>query len=185
MAMQLIAKDRKRGCLLAESLLQVMEKVGQCRSCRYYTEDPICAICRDPHRDSRLLCIVESALDVMALESSNSYNGYYFVLHGLISPLDGIGPEHLGLPSLLETLINRATEEVIFATNATVEGEATVHYIHQLLQSQYPHPTPKQTRIAHGIPVGGELEMINSNTISFALSGRTTLTHPNTAEPAW
>ena len=175
MALHLLSKDRTRGLILSDALEDAMKQIDLCTNCRNYTEEPVCRICSDPNRESGLLCIVENALDVMAIETANNFNGYYFVLHGRISPLDGIGPEALGIETLRELLNMRNIEEVILATNATIEGEATAHYITELLGQFSPHT--QVSRIAHGIPVGGELEMTSSNTLAYALADRKLITN--------
>ncbi|MFK5986154.1 MAG: recombination mediator RecR [Pseudomonadota bacterium] len=168
MAYYLLEKNRQGAINLANALYIAAEKVGHCTSCRLLTELDLCELCSDPRRDKELLCVVESPADVYAIEQSNSYQGKYFVLMGHLSPLDGIGPEQLGLSLLFDKIKKSAYKEVILATNTTVEGEATAHYIVEQLQ---PYPV-KVTRIAHGVPLGGELEYVDGSTLSHALSGR-------------
>ena len=167
MALQLLERDRSGGQRLAQALSQAMEGVGYCRSCRTLSEDEICNICSDQRRDDSLLCIVQGPMDVYAVEQTG-YRGRYFVLKGHLSPLDGLGPETIGIPELIGRVNAGQFTEVILATNPTVEGEATAHYIAQILAD-------KQlitTRLAHGMPLGGELEMVDGGTLSHALAGR-------------
>ena len=148
---------------------QVIHHVGSCQQCRLYTEQPLCDICRNPKRDPSLLCIVESPADVVAIEQACIYSGQYFVLQGHLSPLDGIGPNEIGIPILLERLAASDTiKELIIATNPTMEGRATAHYIAN-------HVNPNKircSRIAHGVPIGGELEYLDGGTLSHALHAR-------------
>lgn len=170
MALHLLERDRAGGLKLAELLTQAMTDVGYCQQCRTLSEEPICRLCTDPRRDEQTLCVVQSPTDVFALEQTG-FRGRYFVLKGHLSPLDGQGPELIGIPELLQRLQGSLVEEVILATNPTVEGEATAHYIAQLL-------LPKGlnvTRIAHGVPLGGELEWVDGGTLAHALAGRKSL----------
>jgi recombination protein RecR len=167
MAFHLLERDRIGGVALGHALLHTLEKVGQCQRCRNLSETPICTICQHPGREQQLLCIVESPADVLAIEQTGSYKGLYFVLMGHLSPLDGIGPQTLGL-DLLVKHCSQSVSEVILATNLTVEGEATAHYISHLLKNL----PLKLSRIAHGVPTGGELEYIDSGTLSRALAAR-------------
>ncbi len=167
MALNLLERNRIGGLRLAEALQEAMEGVGHCRQCQTLSEDELCPQCRDPNRDDNLLCIVQSPLDVFAVEQTG-YRGRYFVLKGQLSPLDGLGPEDIGIPELLARVAEGEFTEVILATNPTVEGEATAHYIAQLL-------IPKGlgvSRIAHGVPLGGELELVDGGTLAHALAGR-------------
>jgi len=167
MALHLLERNRAGGLQLAEVLSQAMQQVGYCQKCRILSEQAICPQCADPSRDDGLLCIVQSPLDVFAVEQTG-FRGRYFVLRGQLSPLDGIGPEAIGIPELLVQVESGGFQEVILATNPTVEGEATAHYIAQLL-------SPKGvivSRIAHGVPLGGELEMVDGGTLAHALAGR-------------
>lgn len=167
MALQLLERDRSGGQRLAQALNQAMEGVNYCRSCRTLSEDEICNLCSDQRRDDSLLCIVQGPMDVYAVEQTG-YRGRYFVLKGHLSPLDGLGPETIGIPELLGRVNAGNFTEVILATNPTVEGEATAHYIAQILAD-------KQlitSRLAHGMPLGGELEMVDGGTLSHALAGR-------------
>jgi len=167
MALQLLERDRSGGRRLAEVLASAMDNVGHCRLCRTLSEDDLCPQCADPRRDDALLCVVQSPVDVFAVEQTG-YRGRYFVLKGHLSPLDGLGPEAIGIPELLARVADGAFSEVILATNPTVEGEATAHYIAQLL-------TPRGlvvSRIAHGVPLGGELDLVDGGTLAPALAGR-------------
>jgi recombination protein RecR len=167
MALQLLERDRSGGMRLAHALSTAMEGVGHCQRCRTLCEDPLCPQCDDPRRDDSVLCVVEGPLDVFAVEQTG-YRGRYFVLKGHLSPLDGLGPEAIGIPELLARIDEAAFSEIILATNPTVEGEATAHYIAQMLASH----GLSLTRIAHGVPLGGELEMVDGGTLAHALSGR-------------
>lgn len=169
MALNLLERQRPGGLRLARALEQALNQVEHCSVCRNLTEQPVCAICRDPGRDGSQLCIVESPMDVIALEQSGSFRGRYYVLLGRLSPLDGIGPGELGLPALVERLRGDAgITELIIATNPTVEGEATAHYLREATRGL----PLVVTRIAHGVPVGGELEFVDGSTLSHALNGR-------------
>jgi recombination protein RecR len=171
MAFQLLERGRENGKRLAETLQNAMQHIGHCGDCRTFSETATCKLCLSPHRDPALLCIVENPIDMMAVEQMGGYRGHYFVLMGHLSPLDGIGPEEIGIPQLNTRLSNGTIREVILATNPTVEGEATAHYISELVK-QY---AIKATRIAHGVPLGGELEYIDSGTLAHAFAGRDTL----------
>lgn len=164
----LLERDREGGIRLAQALEKAMTSVGHCRLCRTLTETDLCAICSNSQRDEHTLCVVESPSDVLAIEKSTNYNGLYFVLLGRISPIDGIGPADIGLDKLEERLKEGKVNEVILATNPTVEGEATAHYISDISQSV----AIRTTRIAHGVPIGGELDYVDSGTIAHAFSGR-------------
>lgn len=168
MAFHLLERDREGGRRLAESLLEAMEKVGHCRSCRTLSETELCPMCASPSRDRSLLCVVESPADVMAIEQATGYRGLYFVLMGHLSPLDGIGPEELKLDELARRLDEGEVREIILATNPTVEGEATAHFIAELAHAR----GIRATRIAHGVPLGGELEYVDGGTLSHAFVGR-------------
>lgn len=168
MVLYLLQRNRPGGAHLAEVLAEAVEKVGQCETCRNLSEEPRCALCTDPRRDDALLCVVESAADILAIEHAGGYRGRYFVLHGHLSPIDGIGPEALGLDLLEQRARELSPAEVILATNPTVEGEATAHYISELLTGV----VDNVTRIAHGVPLGGELEYIDGGTLVHALQGR-------------
>jgi recombination protein RecR len=168
MAYHLLERHRDSGLQLAGALQQAIEKVGHCSECRTLTESGQCHICANPKRDHSQLCLVETPADVIALEQSTGFQGVYFVLMGHLSPLDGIGPEELGLDKLGARLASGDITELILATNPTVEGEATAHFAGELAHSHH----VKTTRIAHGVPMGGELEYIDGNTLSHAFAGR-------------
>jgi recombination protein RecR len=168
MALQLLTRGRDNGKRLAASLTEAMDKIGHCQQCRIFSETEICEICHSNHRDNTLLCIVENPADVSAIEQTSSFRGKYFVLLGHLSPLDGIGPEEIGMAQLMQQFASGHIQEAIIATNPTVEGEATAHYISELAR-QY---TIKVSRIARGVSIGSELEYIDSNTLAHALAGR-------------
>lgn len=168
MAFHLLERDRPGAARLANALLEAMQKVGHCKSCRTFSEDDLCALCTNARRDRTLLCIVESPTDLFAIDQGTDFSGCFFVLMGRLSPLDGIGPEELGLDSLSRRLSEGEVTEVIIATSATVEGEATSHYISEMCRRN----SIRVTRIAQGIPIGGELEFVDGGTLSHALSGR-------------
>lgn len=167
MALYLLERNRAGAVSLAHALLQAAEKVQQCSSCRTLTEQPMCGLCASHRRDNALLCVVESPADVFALEQSGTFSGKYFVLHGRLSPIDGIGPAELGM-DLLERRLADEVSEVIVATNPTMEGEATAHYIAEKAK----RAGVRVTRIAHGVPLGGELEYIDGGTLAHALASR-------------
>lgn len=169
MALHLLERDRDVARYLAESLLAAMDGVGYCSRCRTLSEHDVCAICSDPRRDASLLCVLQSPADVWAVEQAGGFNGRYFVLKGQLSPIDGLGPDEIGIPALLDAVQRADVAEVILATNPTVEGEATAHYIANLLKPR----GIKVSRIAHGVPLGGELEYIDGGTLAHALAGRT------------
>jgi len=168
MALHLLERDRAGARLIADTLRNAIERVHNCRRCNNFSEQELCAFCSSPRRDSSLLCVVESPADMMSLEQSATYNGLYFVLMGHLSPLDGIGPEQLSIPRLEALLDKEPIKEVILATNLTVEGEATAHYLGELARAR----RIRATRIAYGVPVGGELEYTDRGTLARALSGR-------------
>jgi recombination protein RecR len=168
MAFHLLERDRDGGRHLGDTLLQAMEKIGQCERCRTLTEEKICRLCSNPKRDAAQLCVVETPSELGAIEQATDYNGRYFVLHGRLSPLDGLGPKELGLDLLARMLSDDGIEEVILATNPTIEGEATAQYICDLAAKN----GIKTTRIAHGVPLGGELEYLDGGTLAHAFSGR-------------
>ncbi|MCL1059100.1 recombination protein RecR [Shewanella sp. Choline-02u-19] len=169
MAFQLLERDRKAGAKLADSLGRAMSDVGHCQSCRTFTEETYCPICVSTKRGhSSIICVVETPADALAIEAGGHFTGRYFVLLGHLSPLDGVGPDELGL-SLLEThLASGEVSELILATNPTVEGDATAHYIADMAKSH----ALAVSRIAHGVPVGGELEYVDSTTLALSFSGR-------------
>ena len=168
MALYLIDKNRDGAATIALGLTEALSKVRHCELCRNFSDDTHCQICKNPKRQSGLLCVVETPSDVMAIEASGSFLGKYFVLLGRLSPIDGVGPDELGLELLQQRLQRESIEEIILATNPTVEGEITAQYIADLAA---PYKV-KISRIAHGVPVGGELEYVDSGTLARAFSGR-------------
>lgn len=168
MALQLLARDRENGKRLAETLTHAMQQIKHCERCRLFSETPLCEICLSESRDPGLLCVVENPIDVNAIEQTASYRGKYFVLLGHLSPLDGIGPDELGMVKLKSHFEEGKLRELILATNPTVEGEATAHYIAELAKPYH----IKVTRLAHGVPIGSELEYIDASTLAHALAGR-------------
>jgi recombination protein RecR len=171
MAFHLLERDRDGGRALAHSLAHAIDAVGHCRRCRMLTESELCTICSSAQRDIAQLCVVESPADVVAIEQSGGFRGRYFVLMGHLSPLDGVGPAELGLDDFERVLGEGEVREVILATNPTVEGEATAHYLGELALRR----GIKASRIAHGVPVGGELEYVDGGTLAHALAGRTSV----------
>lgn len=168
MAYHLLERDRDGGRVLAQALERAMQHVGRCRDCRTLCETERCQLCSSDSRDPTQLCVVESPMDVDAIEQATDFRGRYFVLMGHLSPLDGIGPAQLGLDQLVQRFEQGELQEVILATNPTVEGEATAQYISELAHAR----GIRTTRIAHGVPMGGELEYIDSGTLSHAFAGR-------------
>lgn len=168
MAYHLLERDREGGRRLAEALGQAMDQVGHCRQCRTFSETELCTLCASGRRDRSLLCVVENPADVLALELATGFRGLYFVLMGHLSPLDGIGPDELGLDILVSRLEGGEVTEIILATNPTVEGEATAHFIGELARER----GVRATRLAHGVPLGGELEYVDGGTLSHAFAGR-------------
>lgn len=171
MAFHLLERNREAGLSLAKIMNEALIQVGQCQSCRTFSEQALCNLCLNPTRDSSKLCVVENPADVFALEQTHSYKGLYFVLMGHLSPLDGIGPDEINLPALKQHILAKNIKEVILATNPTVEGEATAHYIANLLKNSEVHCT----RIAHGVPLDGELGYLDAGTLSRAMNLRTTV----------
>jgi recombination protein RecR len=167
MAYHLVERDRDGARRLAAALVEAMDRIGHCRQCRMLTEKEICDFCSRGKRDTSLLCVVETPADAYAIDETG-YQGQFFVLMGHLSPLDGIGPEHLGLDHLGALLDKGEIREVILATNLTVEGEATAHFIGEMVRKR----GIRATRIAHGVPVGGELEYVDSSTLAHAIAGR-------------
>jgi len=168
MAFHLLERDRDGARGLSRALAEAADNVGHCQRCRMLTDGELCTVCSAPQRDDSLLCVVESPADVAAVEQSGGYRGRYFVLMGHLSPLDGVGPDELGVAQL-ETLLDEGTiREVILATNPTVEGEATAHFLGELVARR----GIRASRIAHGVPVGGELEYVDGGTLAHALAGR-------------
>lgn len=167
-AFHLLERDRDGAANLSKALAEAVSGIGHCSRCRMFTEHELCAICSASGRDASQLCVVESPADVMAIEDATGYRGLYFVLMGHLSPLDGIGPDELGLEKLEDWLQQGDVTEVIIATNPTVEGDATAHYLADLAARQ----SVQASRIAHGVPLGGELEYVDGGTLSHAFFGR-------------
>jgi len=168
MAFHILQRDRAGGARLAAILAEAVQSIGHCRVCRTLTEDEVCALCANDSRDDTQLCVVENPSDVVALEQATGFRGRYFVLGGRLSPLDGIGPGELGMAELRQRLDDLTPSELILATTTTVEGEATAHYISELARERG-IPT---SRIAHGVPLGGELEYVDGGTLAHAFAGR-------------
>ncbi len=168
MAFHLLERDRNGARRLAHVLNEAADKVGHCAICRNLSVQKVCHLCSNEKRDRSLLCIVEMPTDVQAIEQSTGFQGRYFVLMGHLSPIDGLGPDEIGLNQLATHLDRGDITEVILATNPTIEGEATAHYIGEMVRSRQ----IKTTRIAHGVPLGGELEFVDGGTLSHAFSGR-------------
>jgi recombination protein RecR len=168
LAFHMLRSDRQRAESLARAIEDVKARIGYCERCYNIAEGGLCAICASARRDSSVLCVVESALDVLAVERTSEFSGLYFVLHGVISPIDGIGPEQLHVAHLLERVRGEGVAEVIIATDADIEGEATAVYLQRAL---LPLGT-KVTRPAHGLPVGGDLEYADELTLARAMAGR-------------
>ena len=168
MAFHLLQQDRQIAKNLACALQEAAQQVGFCEQCRTLSEHPLCSVCNNPARDPSQLCIVESPADVYTIDQAPGFKGLYFVLHGRLSPLDGVGPQELNLDLLDRRLQTGEVNEMILATNTTVEGEATAYYISEMAQSR----SIRSTRIAHGVPLGGELDFVDSSTLSHAFSGR-------------
>ena len=171
MAFHLLQEGRAGAGLLAKALDTALQSVGRCARCRMFTEGELCSICASGQRDAALICVVESPADVVAIEQSGGFRGRYFVLMGHLSPLDGIGPEQIGVRELESLLGAGEVQELILATNPTVEGEATAHFLSEPARAH----RVRATRIAHGVPIGGELEYIDSGTLAHALAGRQSL----------
>jgi recombination protein RecR len=167
-AFHLLERDREGARALSAALAAAVDGIGHCRRCRMLTEDDVCTICAASGRDTSQLCVVESPADVMAVEEATGFRGLYFVLMGHLSPLDGIGPGELGLTMLEERLAENGVKELIIATNPTVEGDATAHYLADLAVRY----SVQASRIAHGVPLGGELEYVDGGTLSHAFYGR-------------
>ncbi|MDG4550658.1 MAG: recombination mediator RecR [Candidatus Contendobacter sp.] len=168
MALHLLERDRDGAGRLVEALRAALDGIGHCRLCRDLSETELCALCANPRRDRALLCVIETPADVLAVEQATGFQGVYFVLMGRLSPLDGIGPAELGLDALEARLDADEVREIILATNPTVEGEATAHYIAELARER----GIRATRIAHGVPLGGELESVDGGTLAHAFAGR-------------
>lgn len=179
MAFHLLERDREGARFLAMALEEALQGVGHCRQCRMFAEAELCSLCADPRRESAVVCVVESPADVRAVEESAGYRGHYFVLHGRLSPLDGVGPAELGLDALAARLETGGVREIILATSATVEGEATAAYIAGMARGH----GAQATRIAHGVPIGGELEYVDGGTLSRAIAGRTPVPDDHDVKP--
>lgn len=171
MSLHLLERDREGAAALAAALVDAVERVGHCSRCRNFTELEVCEICADRKRDGTTICVVETPADVLAIEESGGFNGIYFVLMGHLSPIDGIGPAEIGLETFHQRVVDEGIGEVILATNPTVEGEATAYYLTDMLHSA----GVKVSRIAHGVPLGGELEYVDGSTLAHALTGRRTV----------
>ncbi len=171
MALQLLEKDRDAARKLASAIDEAATKVGRCAQCRTLTEHDICDICSNPNRSDSQLCVVESPADLYAIEQAGGYRGKYFVLLGHLSPIDGVGPEQLGIDKLIERLQSNQIKELILATNLTVEGEATAHFIADKAKAL----GVQVSRIAYGVPMGGELEYVDGGTLNMALQSRKTI----------
>ncbi len=171
MALQLLERDRAGGRRLSQALGQAMEHIRRCEACRNFTVEPTCKICRNSDRDESILCVVESPADVLAIEGATGFQGRYFVLLGRLSPLDGIGPAELGLSDLASRLEKEPIKEMIIATNTTVEGEATAHYLREMATRE----GVRVSRLAQGVPLGGELEHTDRSTLAHAFGSRQTM----------
>jgi recombination protein RecR len=171
MAFHLLQRDREAGIALARVMADAMQRIGHCRECRTLSEHDICALCANPNRERGVLCIVEQPSDIVAIEQATDYRGLYFVLGGRLSPLDGVGPEELGLAHLQQRLHDGLVNEAILAISPTVEGTATAYYITDIAAGSQ----VRITRIAHGVPLGGELEFVDGGTLAHAFAGRTGL----------
>jgi recombination protein RecR len=168
MAFHLLQRDRQGGLALAEALLAAVGQIGHCQECRTLTEGGLCEVCANPNRDAAQLCVVETPAEVFAIDQSTAFKGRFFVLNGRLSPLDGVGPDELRLDLLEHRLQSGAVRELILATNTTVEGEATAHYISEMAR----HFGVRPTRIAYGVPFGGEIEYVDGTTLAHAFNGR-------------
>lgn len=168
MAFHILERDRGGARRLAEKLNSAVERIGNCTRCRTFSEESVCALCSHPSRDPQLLCVVETPADQLAIEQATGFRGRYFVLLGRLSPLDGLGPKEIGLDFLAARLAEGEVKELIVATNPTVEGEATAHMLSQIARQAGVHAT----RLAHGVPLGGELEFIDRGTLAHAFGGR-------------
>ena len=168
MTMHLLERNREGGFRLSKALQAALQNVGHCSRCRTFTESPTCNICNNTKRNQSLLCVVETPADMLAIEQAGGYNGLYYVLMGHLSPIDGINPEDLGINQLIERLHDEPIKEMIIATNTTVEGEATAYYLMEKARTL----NVEISRIAHGVPVGGELEYVDGGTLAQALNGR-------------
>jgi len=172
-AFELLERNRDGARRLADALYQAIDGVGHCDQCRNFSETPLCTICSSAKRNNQILCIVENPADVVSIEQTGSFSGMYFVLMGHLSPLDGIGPEEIGIDKLEHLVQQKAIEEIILATGTTLEGEATAHYISQIFLGS----GITISRIAHGVPLGGELDLVDGGTLSHALASRQKISH--------
>ena len=172
MVLHLLERNKNAGLILANALTNALESVDKCSNCRIFTEDEFCQICSNEKRNKKQICVVESVSDVFAIELSNQFTGQYFILHGHLSPIDDIGPEELGLEKLFERAREEGIEEIILATNSTLEGETTSHFIYDKIKTI---ENLKVTKLARGVPLGGELEYVDRGTIMHAFSGRQNL----------
>jgi recombination protein RecR len=168
MAFHLLEREQDAALVLAQILEKSVTELGRCDSCSTLSETALCPVCNDSSRNEKLLCVVETPMDVLAIEHTGGFNGLYYVLGGHLSPLDGIGPDDIGIDKLLNRMTEQVVEELIMATNPTVEGEATAHYIAEQLKDL----PLRISRIAHGVPVGGELEYVDGGTLAHAIAGR-------------
>ncbi|MBD9360208.1 recombination mediator RecR [Methylomonas sp. BW4-1] len=168
MAFHLLQRNRDGGMQLSKMLAKAVNEIGHCRECRTLTEAELCEVCANPLRDAETICVVESPADVWVIDQATTFKGKYFVLHGRLSPLDGIGPDQLGFELLEQRMASGQIKEIILATNSTVEGQATAHFIGEVAGKF----NIRATRIAHGVPMGGELEFIDSGTLAHAFNGR-------------
>ncbi|PCJ45751.1 MAG: recombination protein RecR [Moraxellaceae bacterium] len=168
MALHLLERDKAGAMRIATNLVAAVENIQNCEQCRIFSEEPLCSICKSTIRDKSLMCVVETPADLLAIEMSGSFRGLYFVLMGHLSPIDGVGPDELGIDVLKSRLESGDVQELVLATGTTVEGEATAHFIAELARAK----GVKATRIAHGVPMGGELEYVDSNTLHLAFSSR-------------
>jgi len=171
MAFHLLERDRQGGTRLAKVMEQAMQRIGHCARCRNFSETELCALCASPSRDAHTLCIVETPADLLAIEQATGFRGRYFVLMGRLSPLDGLGPEELGRDLLERRLREGEVQELVIATNPTVEGEATAHWLGGMARAA----SIRATRLAHGVPLGGELEYVDRGTLAHAFGSRQTL----------
>ncbi len=169
MVLHLLERNKNAGLILANTLSNALESVDKCLNCRIFTEDEICQICSNEKRNKKQICVVESVSDVFAIEMSNQFTGQYFILHGHLSPIDDIGPDELGLEKLFARVKEERIEEIILATNSTLEGETTSHFIYDKIKTI---ENLKVTKLARGVPLGGELEYVDRGTIMHAFSGR-------------
>ncbi len=168
MALHLLERDKAGALRIANNLVSAIDNIQHCDQCRIFSEEPLCTICKSDIRDRSLMCVVEGPADLLAIEMSGSFRGLYFVLMGHLSPIDGIGPDEIGAGVLKKRLETGEVEELVLATGTTVEGEATAHFLAELAHNQ----NVKVTRIAHGVPMGGDLEYVDSNTLHLAFSSR-------------